>query len=105
VRADLHPEARAEFRAAAIWYDEKELGLGDALIADVNLTLERIAASPRAYAQWPGSDTVQPLIRRAVLSRFPYIVAYEEDANRILVLAIAHTRRRPLYWLTRARQP
>lgn len=104
MRVDLHPEARAEFRAAAIWYDEQEAGLGDKLIADVKVTLDRIAASPRAYTVWLGADTSQPLIRRAVLSRFPYVVAYEEDPNRILVLAIAHGRRRPLYWLTRARQ-
>lgn len=103
MRVELHPEARAEFRAAAIWYDERQPGLGDELIADVKLTLDRIAASPRAYGQWPGADAVQPLIRRAVLSRFPYVVAYEEDPKRILVLAIAHSRRRPLYWLTRAR--
>ena len=97
MRVELHPEARAEFRAAAIWYDERETGLGDAFITDINLTLQLIAANPQMFASWPGAGTG---IRRAV-SKFPFVIAFEMEPDRILVLAIAHGKRRPLYWLTR----
>jgi SmpA/OmlA family protein len=30
VRLELHPEARGEFRSAALWYEERRPGLGDA---------------------------------------------------------------------------
>jgi len=98
VRVELHPEARAEFRTAAIWYDEREIGLGDAFITDINLTLQLIAANPQMFPSWPGSATG---IRRAVVSKFPFVIAFEVEPDRILVLAITHGRRRPLYWLTR----
>ena len=98
MRIELHPEARAEFRNAAIWYDEREAGLGDAFITDINVTLQLIAANPQMFPTWPGAAIG---IRRAVVSKFPFVIAFEAPLDRILVLAIAHGRRRPLYWLTR----
>jgi hypothetical protein len=41
-------------------------------------------------------------VHRAVVPRFPYVVAFEVHPEVILVLAVAHAKRRPLYWLTRA---
>jgi hypothetical protein len=38
VRLELHPEARAELRSAALGYDEQRPGLGDEFIADVAAT-------------------------------------------------------------------
>ena len=99
MRVELHPEARAEFRTAAIWYDEREAGLGDAFISDINLTLQLIAENPPMFPQWPGAASG---IRRAVVSTFPYVIAFEVGPDQILVLAVAHGRRRPLYWLTRS---
>ena len=40
-------------------------------------------------------------IRRAVMNRFPYLIAFEGHADHILILAIGHGKRRPLYWLAR----
>ena len=42
-----------------------------------------------------------PLIRKATIQRFPYVIAFERHAQQVLALAVAHARRRPLYWLTR----
>jgi plasmid stabilization system protein ParE len=39
--------------------------------------------------------------RRFVVPRFPYSVAYQVYDTRIVVLAVAHSSRRPLYWLNR----
>ena len=36
MRFELHPEARAELRSAALWYDERRSGLGDEFIAEVS---------------------------------------------------------------------
>jgi hypothetical protein len=35
------------------------------------------------------------------LTRFPYLVVYREDATRILVVAVAHEKRKPGYWRKR----
>jgi hypothetical protein len=102
VRVELHPEARAEVRAAAIWYDERREGLGSELVDEVGAALERIGRTPESSPPWPGLDQRMPVIRRFILQRFPYAIAFERQENTLLVLAVAHVRQRPLYWLTRA---
>jgi hypothetical protein len=46
VRVELHPEARAELRAAALWYDEQRLGLGGDFIAEISSMFDRIGDAP-----------------------------------------------------------
>ena len=101
MRLELHPEARAELRSAALWYDEQRSGLGDEFIAEVSVTLDRIGNVPESYPTWPGTRAADPLIRKATIQRFPYVIAFERHEQHVLVLAVAHAKRRPLYWLTR----
>jgi hypothetical protein len=42
------------------------------------------------------------MVRKATIHRFPSVIAFEKHDRHLLVLAVAHARRRPLYWLTRA---
>lgn len=99
----LHPEARAELRSAALWYDERRTGLGEEFIAEVSAALARMGDAPESYPAWRGTRTEHPLIRKATVQRFPYVIAFERHENLLLVLAVAHVKRRPLYWLTRAK--
>jgi plasmid stabilization system protein ParE len=102
VRLELHPEARAELRSAALWYDERRSGLGDEFITEVTATLDRIGGTPESYPVWPRTRAAGPLIRKATIQRFPYVIAFEKHEQHVLVLAVAHAKRRPLYWLMRA---
>ena len=102
MRLELHPEARVELRSAALWYEERRAGLGDEFIAEVSETFDRVSGAPESYPAWPGTRTAGRLIRKATIQRFPYVIAFEEHERRVLVLAVAHAKRRPLYWLTRA---
>jgi toxin ParE1/3/4 len=101
VRVDLHPEARAEFRLAALWYDERQTGRGDAFVMAINSALERVASAPESFPRWPGV-TQATVIRKATLLAFPYLIAFEQHRDHIVVLGITHQKRRPLYWLRRA---
>lgn len=102
MRVELHPEARAELRAAAIWYDEQRPGLGNEFVAEVSSMVGSIGEAPASFQIWPGTSGAPTSIRRAVMKRFPYVVAFEVHTEHFLVLAIAHAKRRPLYWLSRA---
>ena len=101
MRLELHPEARAELRSAALWYDERRPGLGDEFITEVSATLDRIGRVQESYPAWPRTRAAGPLIRKATIQRFPYLIAFEKHEQHVLVLAVAHAKRRPLYWLTR----
>ena len=102
MRYVLHPEADAEVEAAALWYDERRPGLGGEFLAEVTAVLQRIEAAPHSFPRWPGASGRAEPIRRAVMDRFPYVVAFEGHSDHILILAIAHGKRRPLYWLALA---
>jgi toxin ParE1/3/4 len=101
VRLDLHPEARGELRSAAIWYDGRRPGLGDEFISEVSSALDRIGDTPESYPQWPRTRAAGSVIRKATIQRFPYVIAFERHEQHVLVLAVAHAKRRPLYWLRR----
>ena len=48
-------------------------------------------------ADWPGRDDV----RRRVLRRNPFAIVYLIDDGAIVIVAVAHHKRRPGYWLPR----
>lgn len=102
MRTVLHPEAEAELRAAALWYEDRRVGLGSEFITDLFALLERVATSPKSFPVWPGTRSSTEPIRKVVMSRFPYLVAFEAHQDFVLLLAVAHSKRRPLYWLRRA---
>ena len=101
MRVELHPEARGEIRAAALWYETQRVQLGDDFLTEVSQALNRIADAPLSFPVWPNVTETAVLVRMATVHRFPYLVAFELHAERALVLAVAHAKRLPLYWLTR----
>jgi plasmid stabilization system protein ParE len=102
VKLVLLAEAEAELDDAAAWYDERRDGLGDELLIAVRTGLEVIVEAPEAWPRWPGAPARIPLVRRFVLPRFPYSIAYQGHSDLIVVLAVVHGKRRPLYWIGRA---
>lgn len=92
-------EADAELTEAARWYEEQRIGLGTEFVAEVDSAISRIEANPRTGAPVPGVEAGD--IRRIFVRRFPYQVVYIELADRVQVLAVAHDRRKPRYWVGR----
>jgi plasmid stabilization system protein ParE len=95
------PEAAAELEDATRWYEERRAGLGVAFLGAVDAAVESLVRWPGAGA--PVTGLAQDLdVRRVPVSRYPYYVAYLVEDAVIHVLAIAHDRRRPVYWSGRA---
>jgi hypothetical protein len=70
--------------------------LGGALIDELEALLNLICNS---LEEW--QVELEAEIRRTPLYRFPLSVIYREKINTLQILAIAHDRRRPQYWLNR----
>jgi toxin ParE1/3/4 len=100
VRIHLHPGAAADLTSAGDWYELQLPGLGLDLADDIQRGLNAIAESPETWPLWPGIGEAVG-VRRFLLARFPFAVGYIVEADEIVVLAIAHLRRRPGYWLAR----
>ena len=84
---------------AARWYEQLRAGLGSEFLAAVDVAVARIEENPRIGSQPPGVDDED--VRRVFVQRFPYHVVYIELPDRLQVLAVAHDRRRPAYWVDR----
>ena len=80
MRLELHPEARAELRSAAVWYEEQRPGLGDEFISAISASLDRVSDAPESYPAWPSTRADGPLIRKATIQRFPYVIAFENTS-------------------------
>jgi len=96
----VEPEAKQELAAAAAWYEERREGLGRELLHEVDAVLAAIARTPSRFPLYP---RVAPGlgVRRAAARRFPYSIAFIDLANVVRVLAVAHDKRRPGYWVGR----
>ena len=91
------PEAKAESTEVAQWYEASCTGQGDAFLDALDDALRQIGEHPQRYPAWrPGRP-----FRRMLLARFPYLIFYTVRDSCVEVHAIAHTSRRPGYWLSR----
>jgi plasmid stabilization system protein ParE len=89
---EILPAAFAESEEAAAWYAERDPDLGIAFALEVDKAIQKIADAPW---RWPAHLHGT---RRVLLKRFPYLIVYREEAKRVLVVAIAHGKRKPGYW-------
>ena len=85
-------EALQEAEAAARWYADRSVTAAAAFSHEIDSAASAIVRLPEA---WPPFDHGT---RRYLLQRFPFSVVYRVDERRILIVAVAHARRRPGYW-------
>jgi len=86
------PPAEEEMTEASLYYETASSGLGQDFPDD----LQRTVAAVREY-----SVIGQPAgrgFRQTPFRRFPFLLIYVEVKEDIVVVAVAHQRRRPGYW-------
>jgi plasmid stabilization system protein ParE len=92
MRVLSHPEADAELEAAALWYEERQPGLGHDFLEQFEHTLRRIVAEPERWRRTGGEN------RKLNFHRFPYAIVYSVQADALYIKAVMHLHRRPFYW-------
>ena len=92
----FHRLARRELKDAVRYYDAERPGLGQELLDEVEHALLLLQRFPELGSQMSGS------LRRLVLPRFPFSLVYRPLGHgRLRILALAHHRRQPAYWVDR----
>lgn len=94
------PEADTETLDAALWYEDQRTGLGDNFLFERERAIEYLEANPRGMARLEYHDGPHE-IRRVLMRRFPYAVIFRYRSEELLIVAVAHLKRRPLYRLGR----
>lgn len=94
-RVRFHRLARRELIEAAEYYERESRGLGGTFIDAVEACADEILEHPEAGTAIHGG------VRRRLVRRFPYSVLYSIGTDSIRVLAVMHSKRRPMYWIDR----
>lgn len=89
-------QAQAEIERAFEWYYCRSSAVAEAFLVEVGSALEKISAHPQLYSPYLKKA------RRYILETFPYSVIFRQIDNKILVIAVAHAKRCPDYWIKRA---
>ena len=87
--------ARGELRNAAHYYRERSRRVASSFMISAQEAIDQIAEFPES------APVIRGQIRGKVVSRFPYTLMYRVEDNVILVLAVAHQKQRPEYWIDR----
>jgi hypothetical protein len=92
-RVIRHPEVPPELEGAALWYEERQPGLGNDFLVEYQATLNRILSHPERWRKIHGDN------RQINFHRFPYAIVYSVRPDDVIYLkAVMHLRRRPFYW-------
>ena len=96
----LSPEAVLELAEAATWYETRQPGLAIRFLQEIDNAQRAIQSRPLLFPRL-ANMAVDLEVRRALLPRFPYALVFLELKTEIRVLAVAHAKRHPDYWLNR----
>ena len=91
----LHPQAKVDLLAASEYYERESWALAGRFAVEMDRLVQEVCANPGLYRIFRKET------RRHFGGRFPYAVIYIEEPDYVLVLAFAHFKRRPGYWIDR----
>jgi len=92
---DYLPGARRDFDESFDWYSERSTEAALRFADAVDAALGKVAADPTRFV------TLDGVHRECPVKKFPFRIVYRVVDNRVLVVAIAHAKRRPGYWRER----
>ncbi len=87
--------ARRDFDESFDWYAERSAGAAIRFAGAVDAALLKIAFNPGEFA------SIDDVHRECPVRRFPFRIVYRIVEDRVLVVAIAHAKRRPGFWKRR----
>ena len=92
---EYHPEASDEVAQAFDWYSKVDPEVGDRFKIEFDRAEQLVQRSPETWGRYLHNT------RGFRFRGFPFVMAYIIRDNRIIVIAVAHTRRKPGYWRDR----
>lgn len=91
----FHIEAEAEVLEALEWYAQRSAIAARAFVHELNRVLSLAVRTPQTWAKSFANT------RRIVFPRFPFELVFRLRGETIEIVAVAHQRRQPSYWIDR----
>lgn len=87
--------AENDISNAALWYNEKSLGLGKEFLDSIELAFSIITQNPHLF-----QDRYKN-VKIIFTTRFPYGIYYIIEENQLIILAVLHTKMDEMVWKDR----
>lgn len=97
------PEAIEDLQSGYDWYDEREPGLGQQLAAEVFKALDQVVRRPLSLKKYEHPNLpAESDVRKMQVKRFnEYGLIYTLVNDTFWIVAVAHAKRNPGYWIDR----
>jgi len=92
---EYHEDAREDFAQSFDYYRQHSAGAAIGFVAAVDDAINQILASPGRFPSVHGD------CRYCALNRYPFRIIFRDEAHRLVIVAVAHAKRRPDYWHSR----
>lgn len=93
----ISPAATENTLEAFTYYEAIQTNLGDRFISELEQSYQRLQNHPAYYSY----ILIEYNLRAVALKKFPYLIIYEIDNDRINVFAIHNTSRSPDHFIKR----
>ncbi|MCF6245401.1 MAG: type II toxin-antitoxin system RelE/ParE family toxin [Sulfurovum sp.] len=93
---EFKSEVYADIKIAYDWYESQRMGLGEDFLLTLEESYAKIARTPKLY------QIIYKSVRRKLVRRFPYGIFFIFKDDKIIILAVMHTKRKPIEWKTRS---
>jgi plasmid stabilization system protein ParE len=84
---EIKEEAVFDIKEAYLYYEEQKVGLGNRFLETLESYLERVQKYPEHY------QIKRKPYREAFINKFPYIIIYEIEGDKVIVYAVFNTWR------------
>ena len=95
MRTDFHPGAAEDLETSTDWYAERSPSAARSFLVAVDLAITSIANDPARFLR------VDERHQACSVVKFPFQIVYRHEKDRVVIIAIAHAKRRPGYWRDR----
>ncbi len=96
VTVEYLPAARRDFDESFDWYVKQSLQAAVRFAIAVDAAIIAISSDPERFPR------VDKKHRGCPIRGFPFRIIYRVIENRLLIVAVAHAKRRPGYWRRRS---
>ena len=86
-------DAKQDLIESEEYYNDQYFGLGFEFLSEAQTVMNRICESPETWQK------IYKDVRRYYLDRFPFHIIFRIQEDYIEIIAVAHNKKRPRYWL------
>jgi plasmid stabilization system protein ParE len=87
--------AEQDYTDSLTWYSQRSESAARGFEAEFEQAIRSIQEAPQRYPRCDRSH------RFYLMRRYPFQIIYREVSSGVLIVAVAHVRRRPGYWRDR----